>query len=82
MTTWMEKPSFGASGTRGGGGVGGSMVSSMKTPPSGMESGSPDRAPETVQPGPATVAVAAALVFQLLEMKDYNLFQTLQARFF
>ena len=28
------------------------------------------------------VAVAAALVFQLLEMKDYNLFQTLQARFF
>ena len=29
-----------------------------------------------------TVAVAAALVFQLLEMKDYNLFQTLQARFF
>ena len=29
-----------------------------------------------------TLAVAAALVFQLLEMKDYNLFQTLQARFF
>jgi len=29
-----------------------------------------------------TLAVAAALVFQLLEMKEYNLFQTLQARFF
>jgi len=29
-----------------------------------------------------TLAVAAALALQLLEMKDYNLFQTLQARFF
>ena len=36
----------------------------------------------TVMIALTTAAVAAALVFQLLEMKDYNLFQTLQARFF
>ena len=29
-----------------------------------------------------TLVMAATLVFQLLEMKEYNLFQTLQARFF
>ena len=29
-----------------------------------------------------TLVVAATLVFQLLEMHEYNLFQTLQARFF
>ncbi len=36
----------------------------------------------TVMIALTTLAVAAALVFELLEMKEYNLFQTLQARFF
>ena len=36
----------------------------------------------TVMIALTALAAAAALVFQLLEMKEYNLFQTLQARFF